>query len=203
MTCHELDPLVTRFIDGECTETERATIADHLRQCPDCQTRVEVESTAKQLLQAHAALARTMGIAVPWRPRVLRLGQPALSMRPVLLLLLLTIVGATLGGVWFRPARMVAVGVIGDSFCGHEHRFTARFNVDEHECTLGCVKRGAEFVLVTDKDVYRISDQRLPQLPAFADRRVRIEGTLDGDRIIVTRMTPADDGVQQPAGGLR
>ena len=30
MTCHELDRLVTLFIDGECTEEERTAIVAHL-----------------------------------------------------------------------------------------------------------------------------------------------------------------------------
>jgi len=66
------------------------------------------------------------------------------------------------------------------------------FNVNERECTLGCVRRGAEFVLVTDRQVYRIRNQQLPELPALANHRVNVEGTLDGDGIVVARMTAAD-----------
>jgi anti-sigma factor RsiW len=187
MTCHELDAVVTRFIDGECSEPDRTAIITHLRECQGCRTRVDAESTAKHVLQAHATVARTMGIPPPWRPRVFRLGQPTLPVHPTVLLFF-AVIGAGLLGFWLRPTPVIAVGVIGDSVCAHEHRFTKRFNVSEHECTLGCVKRGAEFVLVTDTQVYRIRNQQLPGLVTFAGQNVKVEGTLDGDQIVVARM---------------
>jgi hypothetical protein len=191
MTCHELDELITPFIDDQCTKEERTTVLAHVRQCEGCRIRVEAESTAKHVLHAHAAVARTMGVAPAWRPRVFRLGKPVLPAHPALMLLC-AVLGAGLVGFWLRPARVMAVGVIGDSFCQREHRFTARFNVDEHTCTLGCVKRGAEFVLVTDTQVYRIRNQQRPELAAFANRRVAVNGTLAGDQIVVTSMAAAD-----------
>ena len=98
-----------------------------------------------------------------------------------------------------RPTAVLAVGVIGDSLCQREHRFTTRFNVDERECTLGCVKRGAEFVLVTDRQVYRIHNQQLPELAAFVNLRVKVEGTWNGDRIVVATMAAADAGADSPS----
>jgi hypothetical protein len=197
MTCLELDQLVTPFIDGECTDEERTEVLAHLRRCRGCRIRVEAESTAKHLLHAHAAVARTMGVAPAWRPRVFRLGKAALPVHPTLMLFV-TVVGAGLLGFWLRPTPVMAVGVIGDSFCQHEHRFTTRFNVDERTCTLGCVKRGAEFVLVTDTQVYRIHNQQLPELAAFANRRVKMEGKWEGDRLVVASMTAADAGADSP-----
>jgi anti-sigma factor RsiW len=188
MTCHDVDRLVTLFIDGECTGDERAAIITHLRQCSGCRTRVEAESTAKQVLHAHATVARTMGVSPSWRPRVFRLGQPALPVHPKLLVLV-AIIAAGLLGVWLRPARVIAVGVIGDSLCQHEHhRFPNR--TGDHECTLGCVNAGAEFVFVTDQQVYRIRNQELPELATFADQLVRVEGRMDGDRIVVAEIAP-------------
>src|SRR5258706_6640755 len=194
MTCDEFDRLSTPFIDGECTEAERTAISAHLGKFRDCRACVEAESAAKQVLHARAAVARSLGIAPPWRPRVFRLGQPVLpAARSPLLLLLVTVAGAGVVGFWLRPTHVQAVGVIGDSYCNHEHRFTTRFNVNERECTLGCVRRGAEFVLVTDRQVYRIRNQQLPELPALANHRANVEGTLDGDGIVVARMTAADN----------
>jgi hypothetical protein len=197
MTCRELDQLVTPFIDGECTGEVRTEVLAHLRHCQGCRIRVEAESTAKHVLHAHAAVARTLGVAPAWRPRVFRLGKPAVPVHPTLMLLFAAI-GAGLFGFWLRPTPVMAVGVIGDSFCQHEHRFTTRFNVDERVCTLGCVKRGAEFVLVTDTQVYRINNQKLPELAAFANRRVKVAGTWAGDRIVVTSMAAADAGADSP-----
>jgi hypothetical protein len=129
-----------------------------------------------------------MGTVPPWRPRVFRLGQPALPIRAATFALVAAVGGAAFAGLWLRPARVMAVGVIGDSVCAHEHRFTVRFNATDRECTLGCVKAGAEFVLVTDTEVHRISNQQLPELVAFANRRVEVSGTRDGDRIVVASM---------------
>ena len=196
MTCRELDRLITPFIDDECSATERADVLAHLQQCQGCRTRVEAESTARHVLSAHAAVARTLGVAPPWRPRVFRLGQPTLPLRPTVLLLF-GLIGAGLLVFSLRPTPVLAVGVIGDSFCQREHLFTARFNVGDHECTLGCVKGGAEFVLVTDTQVYRLGNQ-IPNLAAFASQHVKVEGTLDGDRIRVDKMTPVDAAAGTP-----
>jgi len=189
MICHDVDQLVTQFIDGECAAADRAAVVAHLRACDACRRRVDAESTAKEVLHAHATVARTMGVAPSWRPRVFRLGQPALPMRAATLTVVAVATGAALLAVWFRPAPVIAVGMIGDSICAHEHRYTARFNVSDRECTLGCVKVGAEFVLVTDTRIYRIDNQQLPELASFASRRVQIKGRLDGDRIVVASIT--------------
>jgi hypothetical protein len=186
MTCHDIDRLVTQFIDGECAAADRAAVVAHLHACDACRRRIDAESTAKQVLHAHATVARTMGVAPPWRPRVFRLGQPPLPIRGASLAL---IAGAAWLALWLRSTPVVAVGVIGDSICAHEHRFTTRFNVGERECTLGCVKVGAEFVLVTDTQIYRIDNQHLPELASLASRRVQVRGTLDGDRIVVGSVT--------------
>ena len=189
MACRELDRLITPFIDDECSPMERAGILAHLRQCRECRTRVEAESTARHVLHAHTAIARTMGVSPPWRPRVLRLGRPTLPVRPALLLAF-AMIGAGLIALWFRQTPVLAVGVVGDSFCERHHMFTTRFDVNERECTLACVRRGAEFVLVTDTRVYRIRNQQLPELGGFAAVRVEVRGIMDGDRLVVSRMTP-------------
>ena len=201
MTCHEVDQLVTPFIDDECTVAERAAILGHLQECHGCRTRVEAESTARHVLSAHAAVARTMGVAPPWRPRVFRLGQPTLPVHPTVLMLF-GLIGAGLLVLWLRPTPVHAVGVIGDSFCQRQHLFTTRFNVGDHECTLGCVKAGAEFVLVTDTQVYRLSNPQLPDLARFGSQQVKVEGTLDGDRIRIAKMTPVDTANATPAAHL-
>jgi hypothetical protein len=190
MTCHDIDRLVTPFIDGECAATEREAVVAHLHACDACRRRIDAESTAKQVLHAHATVARTMGVAPAWRPRVFRLGQPTLPIRGAGLAVAAVAAG-TLLALWLRSAPVVAVGVIGDSICAHDHRgFTTRFNVDDRECTLGCVKAGAEFVLVTDSQIYRIDNQQLPELASLASRRVEIKGKLEGDRIVVASVTP-------------
>lgn len=183
-TCHALDLLLTPFVDGECTIGERAIVTAHLAGCAECRRRVEAESTARQILHAHAAAARTMGASPTWRPRVWRLGHPGLRVQSRVhsrALLLLAVLAAGLLVLWLRPAQASAIGVIGDSVCQHKHLFTERFNVDDRTCTLGCVKRGAAFVLVTDNRVYQIRNQELPELATFAGMRVRVTGNVIGE----------------------
>jgi hypothetical protein len=199
MICDEFDRLATSFIDGECTEAERMAAIAHLRTCRVCRTRAEAESAAKRVLQARATPYRSAGAAPPWRPRVLRLGRPLLPAGSMLALLL-GVAGAGLGGWWLRPAPVLAVGIVSDSFCAHQHRFSARFNVDDRECTLGCVRRGAQFVLVTDTQVYRIRNQQLPQLATFANRRVNVEGTVEGDQIDVASLALTEVSVEEAGG---
>jgi hypothetical protein len=188
--------LVTRFIDGECSEADRTAIVAHMRQCQSCRKRVDAESTAKHVLQAHATVARTMGVPPSWRPRVFRLGQPTWPAHPTVLLLC-AVIGAGVLGFWLlRSSAMpvIAVGVIGDSFCerDHEHGFMTRPG-RERECTLGCVKGGAEFVLVTDNQVYRIRNQEFPELATFASLRVKVSGDMRGDTLIVSRLAAVAD----------
>lgn len=188
-TCHALDLLLTPFVDGECTTEERAIVTAHLAECAECRQRLEAESTARQVLHAHAAAARTMGASPTWRPRVWRLGHPGLRMHSRALLLL-AVLAAGLLVLWLRPAQASAIGVIGDSVCQHKHLFTERFNVDDRACTLGCVKRGAAFVLVTDTRVYQIRNQDLPDLATFASMRVRVTGSINGEVISITSIAP-------------
>jgi hypothetical protein len=62
------------------------------------------------------------------------------------------------------------------------------------------VKSGAEFVLVTDTQIYRIHNQRFPELAAFANVRVKVEGTWEGDRLVLGSMAAADADAHAPSG---
>jgi hypothetical protein len=190
-TCHFLDLLVTPFIDCECTAEERAIVVAHLSECAECRQRVEAESTASHVLHAHAAVARTVGAPPAWRPRVWWLGRPEPRV-PQRALLLTAALATGLLVLWLRPAQASAIGVIGDSFCQHKHLFTARFNVDDRACTLGCVRRGAAFVLITETQVYQIRNQELPKLATFANVRVRVTGTITGEAIAIKSIAAAD-----------
>jgi hypothetical protein len=80
----------------------------------------------------------------------------------------------------------VFVGEISDSRCGPKHTMP-----NAKQCTLGCVQKGAKFVLADEKHlkVYNLSDQDKPK--EFAGERVRVRGTLSGDTIHVTSITAA------------
>lgn len=100
---------------------------------------------------------------------------------------------ALASGLSFARARPAApsgtkvfVGQISDSMCGLKHPMP-----NARMCTLGCVKKGAKFVLADEKNhkVYKLSDQVKPK--QFAGEEVRVRGTLTGDTIQVTSITPA------------
>lgn len=52
--CHDIDPLVTAFIDGELPDPERRAVDDHLRACPPCHSRVAAERKVHELIRARA-----------------------------------------------------------------------------------------------------------------------------------------------------
>jgi anti-sigma factor RsiW len=62
LNCQALDLLVTPYIDGELADDDRRAIAEHLRACPPCHSRVAAERAVHDLIQArkpslHAACA--------------------------------------------------------------------------------------------------------------------------------------------------
>jgi hypothetical protein len=112
-------------------------------------------------------------------------------------LLLCAAIGVGALGFWQRPTRaapVVAVGVIGDSFCERDHAQGLMTRPGrERECTLNCVKGGAEFVLVTDSQVYRIRNQEFQELATFANVHVNVMGDMSGDSLIVSRLAAVAD----------
>jgi len=53
---------------------------------------------------------------------------------------------------------------------------------------LNCVRKGAEFVLLTDDAVYRIKNQQFPDLGTFANVRITATGTVAKDVITLRRV---------------
>ena len=80
------------------------------------------------------------------------------------------------------------VGSIGDSMCGAKHMMPGESDKD---CTLGCVKEGAKYILVDPSGkIYQLSDQKKPA--QFAGAKVKVTGTLSGDTISVTSIVAAN-----------
>lgn len=53
-----------------------------------------------------------------------------------------------------------------------------RMGPTDAECTTACIDvHGASYVLYDGKDVYMLSDQRMPE--KFAGQKVKVTGTLD------------------------
>jgi hypothetical protein len=69
-------------------------------------------------------------------------------------------------------------GTITDDMCAKAGHSQMRMGPTDAECTLACVDvHGASYVLYDGKDVYMLSDQRMPE--KFAGQKVRVTGTLD------------------------
>ena len=69
---------------------------------------------------------------------------------------------------------------------------TEPFEPTDAECAQACVEEhDASYVLVDEKAVYKLSDQRAPK--AFAGKKVKVVGTLDAasSTITVTSITGA------------
>lgn len=85
------------------------------------------------------------------------------------------------------PAKAF-VGSIGDSMCGAKHMMPGESDKD---CTLGCVKEGAKYILVDPSGkIYQLSDQKAPR--QFAGAKVKVTGTLSGDTIAVASIVAAN-----------
>jgi hypothetical protein len=68
-------------------------------------------------------------------------------------------------------------GAITDSMCALADHSQMRMGATDAECTIACIDlHGAQFVLFDGKDVYTLSDQKIPE--KFAGKKVDVKGTL-------------------------
>src|SRR5262245_20661468 len=107
-------------------------------------------------------------------------------MKRVMFLLVAVAAVAWLGGRTISGAPQTWTGTISDNRCGGDHGG----EVDEHECTLRCVKTGDKFVLVTDfgKKVWAIANQNFASLPERAGQTVKVTGELKDDAIVISKI---------------
>lgn len=76
------------------------------------------------------------------------------------------------------PATQTFTGTITDSTCGKDGHASMRMGPTDAECTTACIGfHGSAYVLFDGKNVYELSDQRMPE--KFAGQKVRVVGTLD------------------------
>jgi hypothetical protein len=76
------------------------------------------------------------------------------------------------------PATRKFTGTITDSMCAAADHSHMQMGPTDAECTKACVEEhDATFVLFDGKNVYALSDQKMPA--KFAGRKVTVAGTLD------------------------
>ena len=194
-SCNAVDALMTLYIDGEASDMERRAVDAHLSSCATCRARAAGHAAVRRLVRTRAAEARAMGVPPPWRPGALG-GVPAPSawrlplrtgwaMMAAAVLLVVSV-------VWLaRQSTVSATGMIVDSTCAERYRHGGRMAADEHDCTLQCVERGAEFVFVSNAIVHQIHNQDFPDLPRLAGAQVQLVGTVTDDASAVSRLTAA------------
>ena len=92
----------------------------------------------------------------------------------------------SLGALGLLGADGSWTGTISDSMCGASHGSTPA-----KQCTAGCVKKGAKYVIVVGDKVYSIANQDNPGLGKYAGESVKVTGKMDGDTITVAKIAKA------------
>jgi hypothetical protein len=95
-------------------------------------------------------------------------------------------VGGGGGGGDTRPkaTSQTWTGTISDAMCKGMHN-----GKDAKQCTADCIKNGSKYVLVVDeKTIYNIDNQKFKDLPKFAGDTAVVTGTIKDDTITITKM---------------
>lgn len=95
--------------------------------------------------------------------------------------------------IWASPKTLT--GQISDSMCGASHTGMGEMGKNPKECTAGCVKGGAKYVLVAGGKVYAIQNQDFATLAANAGSSVKVTGDIDkeGKGITITKIARAGE----------
>ncbi len=91
-------------------------------------------------------------------------------------------------------------GVVSDSMCGAKH---SRDSKAAETCVAKCVQGGSKYVLVSRGKVYQLDPQ--DKFSDYAGKRVKVEGTLNGDTITaesVSAVTPRHAKSSSGSGGM-
>ena len=83
-------------------------------------------------------------------------------------------------------ANKTLTGVVSDQACGAEHKMK---NMTQADCARACAKRTGWALVVGDK-VYKLQGGDA-DLDKYAAEKVTVKGTLTGDTMMVTSVTPA------------
>lgn len=88
-------------------------------------------------------------------------------------------------GAGAAAADATWTGQISDSMCGAKHTDAKHGKkMTDRDCALACAARGAQFVLVSDGKVYKLTNHDA-DLRAHAGHTVKLTGALTGESIRV------------------
>ena len=116
----------------------------------------------------------------------------------------LTFIAALLGAVMVPTIQQVHAatqsieGVISDSICGKKHVLPSKSDAG---CIAKCVKGGAGYAFVVRKKVYSLAGKPETIAP-FAGKRVKVEGSVEGDTITVVSLVEAKAATMPDMSGM-
>ena len=84
-------------------------------------------------------------------------------------------------------------GAISDSNCNGKHPAGEHDGkkMTDADCTGVCVKKGAQYVFVSDGKVFKLANQSSKQIAAHAGHQVELTGTISGDTITAKQLKAA------------
>jgi hypothetical protein len=84
-------------------------------------------------------------------------------------------------------------GAISDSNCNGKHPAGEHNGkkMTDADCTQVCVKKGAQYVFVSEGKVYKLANQSSKQIAAHAGQQVELTGQLAGDTITARSLKAA------------
>ena len=100
-----------------------------------------------------------------------------------------------LGSIMFASMFTVSAlademkGVVSDSMCGAKHVAATE---KDAACAKKCIKGGSDPVLLSDGKVLKFDAASKDKAVALAGKKVKVDGTLDGDTVKVTSIEAAD-----------
>ena len=80
-------------------------------------------------------------------------------------------------------------GYISDSNCGAKHSSPSEANT---KCLQGCMKKGADPVLVSEGKVMKFDNESKDKAKAFLGDNVKIDGTMEGDTVKISSIQKAE-----------
>jgi hypothetical protein len=101
------------------------------------------------------------------------------------IMLLVLAVGATAA----YAAEQSWTGSVSEMMCGTNHAKMGKA-MDDHDCTIACVKTGVPYALASDGKVYRLSGHE-SELRSHAGGPVTLTGDMKGNVIHVSRVSPS------------
>lgn len=80
-------------------------------------------------------------------------------------------------------------GTISDSHCGAKH---SAATAADAKCVNGCVKKGADPVLISEGKVYKIDASSKSKAEEYLGKKVTVEGNAEGDTVTIESIKASD-----------